>query len=83
MLVASTLGKPVGEIRVSRFAMCVHEGIATHSCATPPQPERGLVRKKLAEAEHHAIDEREEKIDCSAAYNRPECRRLVEDDGRG
>jgi hypothetical protein len=57
--------------------------VATNSCAAPPQPERGLVRKQLSEPKHHAIDKREEEVDCGAAENGPECRRLVEDDGWG
>ena len=58
-------------------------GNATNSCAAPPQPERSLVCKQLAKPKHHAIDKREEEVDRGAAEKRPECGRLIQDDGWG
>ena len=55
----------------------------TYPCVAPPKPERRLVRKELAEPEHHTVNEWQEQVDRGAAKNGPDSGRLVENDGRG
>lgn len=40
------------------------------------------MREQLSEAQHHAVDERQEKVDGGAADQAPYRRRLVQDDRR-